>query len=253
MSQISPFTIAARTRAAQCILETPELLALYENEGGLKEDLEALRDEGLNAEAQLLAQSTAYGDTIAATSKALLHFSALQREYVAVMGALRAVAFDLKQAKVPAELLSAVERILVNEATVTVQSVQADGGEKKKKASRSTSMEALRAEIAKDAKALVALGAAHSALLKRKVSKQRLETLAADAEALKGKLAEKALKKGERRTATLSKAEAVSRQAERWGACYRLLASVGRKDPRVAALLSEAARDKAPKKKDTGE
>lgn len=254
MANLPLTTIAARTRAAQCILDTQDLLALYENVGGLKEDLEHIRDEGLNAEAQLLAQSTAKGAQMAATAGALLHFSALQKEYVAVMSALRAVALDLKLAKSAPELLKAVEQILVNETAVTVQSVQSEGQEKttKTKKSHSTSLEALRAEIAKDAQALIALGAAHAALQKRKVDKTRLETLAADAQALKGKLAEKAIKKGEKSSATAAKHEAAFRQAERWGACYRLLALVGRKDPRVAALLAEAVRSKSEKKAAAG-
>lgn len=252
MTTIKASIIAARTRAAQCILDTPDLFALYEGVGGVKEDLEQIRDEGLNAEAQLLAQSTAKGAQLAATSNALLHFSALQKEYVAVMSAVSAALLDLKYQNSPAALIKAVEQILVNEAAVTVQTVQSDGGEKKSKRNPSNSMEALRAEMAKDAKALAALSAAHPTLQKRKVDKTRLEKLAADADALQGKLAEKAVKKGEKQSSTAAKHEAASRQAERWGACYRLLALVGRKDARVAALLTDAVRAKSEKKASDG-
>lgn len=249
MTIIKPSIIAARTRAAQCILDTPELLALYEGVGGLKEDLEQIRDEGLHAEAQALAQSTAKGAQLAATEDALLHFSALQKEYVAVMSALSATSLDLKRANSPATLIKAIEQILLNESTVTVQSVQSDGGEVKTKRTPSMAMEALRAEIAKDAQALLALTSAHPALQKRKVSKSRLETLAVNAEALKGKLAEKAIKKGEKHSTTAAKQEAAARQSEQWRACYRLLSMVGAKDARVAVLLAEAARPKSAKKK----
>jgi hypothetical protein len=111
--------------------------------------------------------------------------------------------------------------------------------------SRSTSTEALRAEIAKDAKALIASKAAHKALTKRTVSVARLEKLQAGAEELAGKLAERATKKGASRTATAAKSDAVERQSKRWGATYRVLAMVAQADARVAELLKEAARSRA--------
>jgi hypothetical protein len=44
---LDPSTVAARTRAAQQILDNAELLGLYESVGGLASDLEVIRDAGL--------------------------------------------------------------------------------------------------------------------------------------------------------------------------------------------------------------
>src|SRR5262249_27876827 len=72
--------IAARTRAAQQILDTSDLLSLYESVGGLVADLHAIRDAGLAAEAQALAQSSAKSAGEAATLEVLTAFAALQKE-----------------------------------------------------------------------------------------------------------------------------------------------------------------------------
>lgn len=239
-SPLSTKVVAARTRAADCILGRPDLLALFTSYGGLSTDLEIIRDTGLEVEAQELAKSTAVGKGVTATEEAMLHFAAIQKEYVAVMSVVRLVRQDFEDAGDSA-LVGTLEQILKNEAVVTVKTVQQDG-KPTRKVSRSVSTEALRAEITKDAKALVALKAAHKALAKRTVSLARLQKLQAAAEELAGKLADRATKKGAQRTATAAKSDAVERQAKRWGAAYRVLAMVGQADARVAELLKEAAR-----------
>jgi hypothetical protein len=239
--------VAARTRAADCILGRPDLLSLFVSYGGLGTDLQIIRDAGLEVEAQELAKSTAAGKGVTATEEAMLHFAAIQKEYVAIMSVVRLVRQDLEDAgNVP--LSGALEQILKNEAVVTVKTVQQEGTTKRK-VSRSTSTEALRAEIAKDAKALVACTDAHQALTARNVPVARLEQLRAGADELAGKLAERATKKGAQRTATAAKSDAVQRQARRWGAAYRVLAMVGQADARVAELLKEAARARSASKK----
>lgn len=240
-------TVAARTRAATQVLATPSLLDLYESKGGLKSDLERIRDRGQEAEALSQAQSGAQAAGGAATLNVLAAFTALQKEYNAVMSVLLAARYDLGEAKAASEVLSAVDRILVNEAEVAIKTLPEGDGAAKKKAVRRASQEALRAEIARDARALLDLTAIHSVLKKRKVEKPRLTKLAAGAEALSGKLADRAAAKGQQKQATSALHDAVSAQKHVWGACYRLLAAVGQEDARVAQLLTDAARKRAPR------
>jgi hypothetical protein len=243
-------TVAARTRAAAQILATPDLLSLYESKGGLKADLEKIRDRGQEAEALSQAQSGKQAAGGAATLDVLATFTALQKEYSAVMGVVQAARYDLGEAKTATDVLNAVDRILVNEAEVTIKTVVGADGSSKKVAVKRASQEALRAEIARDARALLDLSAVHAALKKRKVDKSRLTKLLAAADALSGKLAGRAAAKGEQKQATAALRDAVSAQKQVWGACYRLLASVGQDDTRVAQLLTDAARKRsAPKPK----
>ena len=67
----------------------------------------------------------------------------------AVMAVVRAVRFDLESAKAPIEVVSAVDRIIVNEAEVAIRTVASAEGtsKKKKKAVKRVSQEALRAEM----------------------------------------------------------------------------------------------------------
>jgi len=250
-------TVAARTRCADKILAAPDLLAAYEAKGGLAEDLQAIRDAGQKAEILSQAQSAAQAAGGAATIGLLADFAALQREYKAVMAVVQAVHHDLEQAQAPAEVIEAVDRILVNEAEVAIRTVvdaegkpvAGKGGKAKKKAVKRVSQEALRAEIARDARALVNLAPAHAALAKRKVDQARLDKLLAAAEALAGKLADRAATKGNQKASTTGLHDAVEAQKQSWGACYRILASLGREDPRVDALLAETARKRPDKKK----
>lgn len=239
--------VAARTRTARQILADPTLLALFEDKGGLRRDLEAIRDAGESAEAQGVAQSVAKGQSGGATLDVLKSFAAVQREYNDVMAVVQAVRGDLGK-DAPSDLVSALDRILVNEAQVIVRTVEKEDGKKAREAARSTSQEALRAEIAKDAAALVALTAAHAALAERKVSLVRLHKLKDDADALAGKLAARATKKGAGKVATGMRAEAEKAQSAKWSSCYRILAKVGQVDQRVDALLKEAARPASKKK-----
>jgi hypothetical protein len=181
MSKIVTFdsTIAARTRAATQILATPELLASYEARGGIAQDLESLRGHGQTAEALSQAQSAAQAQGGAATLAVLGPFVTLQKDYSGIMAVVQAVRHDLEQAKAPVELVSAVDRILVNEAEVAIRTVLGKDGKASKKAVKSERQEALRAEIAEDARALLALGAIHPALEKRKVDGPRLAKLLA--------------------------------------------------------------------------
>ena len=243
-------TVAARTRAAVQILATPDLLAAYESKGGIREDLESIRNHGQTAEALSQAQSAAQAKGGAATVYVLSTFVALQREYAAIMAVVQAARHDLAKSGAPAEILGAVDRILLNEAETSIKTTVDEDGKAKKKAVKRASQEALRAEIAKDARALQELSTLRAVMEKRKVDGPRLVKLATVAESLSGKLAERAMAKGAQKIATTAMHDAVSEQKQAWSACYRLLAAVGSQDARVAQLLTEAARKRSsPKKK----
>ncbi|MEO5726970.1 MAG: hypothetical protein ABI134_14055, partial [Byssovorax sp.] len=242
-------TVAARTRAAIQILVTPDLFASYEARGGIPEDLESIRDHGQTAEALSQAQSAAQARGGAATLAVLGPFVELQKEYSAIMAVMQAVRLDLDKAKAPVEIVSAVDRILVNEAEVSIKTVLDKDGNPRKKAVKSVSQEALRAEITRDARAMLDLPAIHPVLEKRTVDGSRLAKLLAVAESLSGKLAGRATAKGAQKTATTALHDAVSAQKQVWSACYRMLASVGHEDARVAQLLSEAAYKRKKNKK----
>jgi hypothetical protein len=152
---------------------------------------------------------------------------------------VQAVEHDLQQADASADVLASLRAIRANEAEVHLHSVTVDGATKKR-ASRSVAQEALRAEIEKDAVALGALKPAAAALARRKVDSKRLARLATSARALAGGLGDRALAKGAAKTATQAERAAVAEQTRSWGACYRLLAALGRKDERVRLLLAAA-------------
>src|SRR5262249_2341924 len=154
---------------------------------------------------------------------------------------VQAVRHDLATSGAPDDLVKQVDQILVNEAETYFATKKGPDDKTKKVSKKRASQEALRAEIAKDAHALIALGAAHAALAKRKVDQPRLDKLAADADGLAGKLADRAASKGAERTATQAEHDAVTAQKKAWGACYRLLAALGRQDAQVAQLLTDAA------------
>ncbi len=250
MSKLITFdsTIAARTRAAVQILSTPDLFISYEAKGGIKEDLESIRDHGQAAEALSQAQSAAQAAGGAATLDVLGSFVQLQKEYSAVMAVVQAARLDLAGADAPVGVLRAVDQILVNEAEVTIKTVVGEDGKSKKTAVKRASQEALRAEIVKDARALLDLSAIHAVLAKRKVDAPRLIALIARAQSLSGKLGDRAAAKGAQKLATKAMHDAVSDQKRVWSACYRLLAAVGNEDARVAQLLTAAAHKGAKKK-----
>jgi hypothetical protein len=247
MSSLITFdsTVAARTRAAAQILSTPDLFASYEAKGGTLEDLESIRNHGQTAESLSQAQSAAQAAGGAATLSVLSTFVTLQKEYVGVMGIVQAARRDLVKAGASIDTLSAVDRILVNEAEVAIRTSVAADGKKIKKAVKKASQEALRAEIAKDARALLALTAIHPVLANRKVDAARLGAMVATAESLAGKLAERASAKGAQKSATSAMHDAVSEQKLVWAACYRLLAALGSENAGVAQLLTEASRMRA--------
>lgn len=247
-------TVAARTSAARQILHSRELLSLFEYAGGLREDLAAIVHSGERAEALALARSEAQALGGATTAAVLSDFAALQKEYAAVMVIVPAARHTLARAGAAPEVLLALDKILQNDAEVMVRTTQGAGaaeaaggeaGQTKPKAKRRVprrSQEAVRAEIARDAAALLHLTGAHHALAQRTVDTKRLKKLQGAAAALSGKLSDRVVDKASAKAATAALHQAVAEQKQHWSACYPLLKSVAKRDARIADLLHNAAR-----------
>jgi hypothetical protein len=233
--------VAARTRAAAQIMDTPGLLSKYEGIGGLRRDLEAVAKAGNEAEAANQGQSRAKAAGRAATVDLLALFAALQKEYAAVMAVVGAVRSGLAAGGASADTIARTSAVIKNEVPLSIRVFEKDGS-KKRTARRSRAQEALRAEIAKDAAALIELKEIHPALAERKVDLSRLKALKRSAEKLSGMLSDRAASKGRSRTATREEQDAVKRQDVAWSVCAGLLRELGKRDERVRMLLSEAAK-----------
>jgi len=247
--------VAARTRAASEIMNNPELLTTYERRGGKRADLAKIVEHGQRAERLHQMQSEMQAAGGAATTTVLTEFLALQREQTQVMAAVRAVVNDLREAGAPVEVVQGLTKILVNEARVVLRPVEDEGEEEggsedggegegegkrpRRRAVRSQSQEAVRAEIQKDAGALLQLTAAHPALAERQVDHERLETLYANAQGLSGRLATRVVRKAEAQGATKAVRNAAAAQRRIWGSSYGLLTLAAQDDVRIRQLLAD--------------
>lgn len=244
MATITTFDarVAARTRAALEILGNKELFALYQGAGGLKDDLDAIVAAGRKAEALSHAKSGQKALSESATLDVLSAYTALQQEYVAIMAVVQAACFDLKREGASLDVRQALDAVLKNEAPVVYRPADsaADGTPTKRRAVRSASQESLRAEIHKDAVALLALSGAQAALKKRGVTAARLTALRDAAQALSAHLSSRATQKGASQGVTAAIRAAVREQKAVWGACYRLLDAAAQKDSRLRQLLKDA-------------
>ena len=237
--------VAARTRAAQQILSTPDLLAVFQARGGLKDDLDDIVSAGRDAEAFNQAQASTRSDGKQATREVLVEFADLQRDYVLLLGALRAILGKLRRADPDDPNVSRLEDIIANRASLTVSEVSdlAEGSTgPKRRATRSTSQEAVRAEIERDLTAVKGFSAIGASLTARTWTAQRIQTLLTKTSSLSGKLGDRVAKKGAVQAATTSERQAVARQNDSWGSAYGLLAAAARTDARIAALLRDARR-----------
>jgi len=232
--------VAARTRGAAFIQSTPELLAKFVDNGGLSRDLEVVVAQGKAAEDANLGQSVAFAADLAATENVGQSFADLQRDYKAVMAIVRATRDDLDDAGAPAEVISGVDGILGDETAVHIKTIRGEGDSKIKKALKKESQEAVRAEIRKDAGALLDSPAIGEALAARRVDVARLTKLRDDADALAGRLATRVADKAARKAHTAAESAAVKAQSKKWSGIYRILASL--KDERVDAILKDATR-----------
>ncbi len=234
-------TVAGRTRAAEYILGNQDLRSLFEARGGLASDLESIIQSGRRAEVLFQMRGNVKAEGTAATVEILQAFADLQREYVAIMAVLQAVKLDFERAGTAPDTLATVKKILQNEVPVVFRTVEV-AETKKRVAVRSKSQEAIRAEIRKDAAAILEVPAILQALTTRKVPATRVKALCDAADALAGKLADRAAAKGAGKTASKEIADAVREQRQVWGGCYRILTLVGEADLRVRSLLAEAKR-----------
>ena len=256
--------VAARTRAAGEILNSPELLAIYERRGGKRSDLEKIVEQGQLAESLYQTRSEAQAAGGAATTTVMTDFIALQHESTQVMAAVRAATNDLREAGAPIEVVQGLSKILANETRVVLRPVEDEGkseggGEEKsasesgaekpveaprprRRAVRSKSQEAIRAEIQKDVGSLLQLTAAHPTLAERQVSKTRLEALYANAQSLSGRLATRVVRKAQALGATQAVRTAAAAQRRIWSASYGLLTQAAQDDVRIRQLLADASR-----------
>lgn len=232
--------VAARTRAAQQILSSPDLLAAWIARGGLAVDLEGIAVAGRDAEAFNHAQGSARSDGKAATAEVIRAFNALQKDYSLVMAVVRAVRGDLARAKADNAIMTRLDDIITNTAAVTVEIHEQPDGKKSRTNSKALSQEAIRAEIQRDTEALLAFTGVQQSLSARKVDTTRLQSLRDNAKALSGKLGERTSKKGAAKDATAREQEAAATQRDLWGSVYGILSALGRADARVAMLLKDA-------------
>jgi hypothetical protein len=234
--------VAARTRAAQQILNTPDLLARFEVLGGLAADLQTIAQVGLAAEALNHAQAEAKTSGKSATLEVLQAFEALQLEYSLVLGIARAIRGDLVTEKEPEQVIGRLTDIIKNEAQLTVSIEDGVDGTKVHKVKRKASQEAMRAEIEKDVTALADFTEIAARLRARRCDRARLEGMKRNAQALYGKLGVRVSTKGQAKSSTAQEIEMVTAQRFRWGSVYRLLAALARQDERVRSLLKDASR-----------
>ncbi len=241
MAQTKAFNsvVAARTRAAQKISCTGDLLSKVEAAGGLKADLDEMARLGREAESLNHAQGTAGTNGKIATQAVRDALLALKKEYAAVMAVLTALKPQFANQR---DVLVQIVAILKNEAQTgfsTQAIIDADGKPASKRvARRLVSQEAVRAEIWRDATALLAFTEIASALEARKVTKARLQKLQADAAALSGMISSRALSASEKKIATAQETAAVAAQRTLWGAYARLLYSLAETEPVIAGLLA---------------
>lgn len=231
---------AARTGVAEHILGNRALLDLYLEHGGLERDLQGVVSTGKAAEVANLGQSVAAADGSAASSSVADRFAALQREYKLVMAVLQAVRGDLITRSASTELIEQVERILLDETPVHIKVTKGEGDGNVKRALKRQSQEAIRAEIRKDAAALLATPELAAPLAERKVDMSRLTLLRDNADALTGHLTQRTAKKAERKAVTAAENAAVREQTRVWNSISRLLRSIP--DDRVQDLLRSTRR-----------
>lgn len=161
-----------------------------------------------------------------------------------LLAVLRAILGKLQRGGADEAVITRLEDIIENRAALIVTEDAEDDPTKpaKKSAKRSGAHEAIRAEIERDATDLLKFAELAAVLEQRKWPTARLTKLQADARGLAGKLGTQAATKGSAKDATAKEREPVATQSSVWDSTYSLLASLGRQDARVAALLKDASR-----------
>lgn len=233
-------TVSARSRCASHILNTPATLQAFLDLGGLETDLTRIVEFGLTAERANSSQSQNLALAMSSTTDAQTAFAAVQYEYKLVMAVARASLEDLVESNAPIEVVEAMRRVLADETAVHIRTVKGEADPAVRKALKKRSQEAIRAEIWKDANALLENSALAAAMAARRVAAERLTALRTAAGLLENRLSKTTLDKAARRAATAEEHTAVRNQAKRWGAVYGLLRRL--EDEAVRGLLKLAAR-----------
>ena len=231
-------TVATRSRCAAHILNNPMTLQAFLELGGLETDLTRIVESGLAAERANSSQSQSLAQAMASTTDAQVAFAAVQFEYKLIMAVARATLEDLIDSGAPVEVVEAMRRVLADETAVHIKTVKGEGDAVVKKARKNRSQEAIRAEIWKDANALIENAALAAAMATRRVSADRLTALRTAAGLLEHRLSKTTLDKAARKAATAAENAAVKDQAKRWGAVLGLLRRL--EDETVQTLLKLA-------------
>ncbi len=232
-------TVAARIQAASYIKSNAAVFAQYTANGGLTEELDLIIQHGRAAEAANLGQSTATGAQLGETQVLHMDFATLQRSYKGVMAIVRAVRSALQRENADPSTIAAVEQILENETPVHVKVVKGEDDKSIRGAMKRQSQEAIRAEIQKDASALLDLAPLADRLTARGVTAERLTALRDSAIALTGQVDESILSKARRKEATATENAAVRAQRQVWGGVYDILRRID--DEALAAYLKAAS------------
>ena len=233
-------TVAARSRCASHILNNPDALRAFLDLGGLETDLTSILESGLAAERANSSQSQHLALTLSTTADVQAAFAALQLEYKLVMAVARASLEDLLDANASLDVVEAMRRVLADETAVHIRTIKGEGDSVARKALKKHSQEAIRAEIWKDANALVEHPALAAAMATRRVSAERLTALRTAAGLLENRLSRTTLDREARKAATAAEHAAVRSQSKRWGAVYGLLRRL--EDETVRTLLKLAAK-----------
>lgn len=231
-------TVATRSRCAAHILNNPMTLQAFLELGGLETDLTRIVESGLAAERANSSQSQSLAQAMASTTDAQVAFAAVQFEYKLIMAVARATLEDLIDSGAPVEVVEAMRRVLADETAVHIKTVKGEGDAVVKKARKNRSQEAIRAEIWKDANALIENAALAAAMATRRASADRLTALRTAAGLLEHRLSKTTLDKAARKAATAAENAAVKDQAKRWGAVLGLLRRL--EDETVQTLLKLA-------------
>lgn len=233
--------VAARTNAAEIVLNSPHLIAAYEAGGGRRAELAAIVQHGLSAERANLGQSDASAVAKNATSTALTTFEAVRDEYNDVMTSVRGARWDLANEGASTLTLDRIDRILKNEVPARLVIAGPDG--KKRKAKKSESYAAIAGEIVKDSLALIELIDAHGALAERNVPVQRLDALAQAATEYRTQSSDtKTATRSQKQAATKLERASAKAQSDAWTVAYRFLVKAGQVEPQIALLLQQAAK-----------
>lgn len=236
--------VSARTGLALLAL-TADILPKYLAVGGKKTEMEGIRDAGLEHAELLHGQKAAKNAAIVATADVNAQFEAMCSRYSHIMDIARVVRGDLEDRGGDLKDIAELDRIMVNEAAITMREVPLsdeeqpkDGAKKTKREARpSLSQEARRGEMARDFKALVALTAAHTDFEERGVPLAELKSLASQADEFLGKVATGKAERGVGVQSTADKNAVAEQQRKLWNRCIRLIERLAEIEPRVAALL----------------